>query len=121
MGKMKVLVVEDEGVAAMALEMELSVFEPIEVRTVSSGEEAVSLAEEFMPDLIFMDIYLDGRMNGIEAVRQIHEKKKIPIVYTTASQSSEIEKQILQTESIGFLQKPYMTAEITQIMAQLLG
>ncbi len=116
MEKLKVLIVEDEAIAAMALEMELAAFDPISVQIVSSGEDAIALTGTFEPDLIFMDVYLDGPMNGIEAIKKIHALKKIPVVYTTASQNIEVERQINSTDFIGFLQKPYLTAEIQAIM-----
>jgi two-component system, response regulator PdtaR len=116
MEKLKVLIVEDEAIAAMALEMELAAFDPISVQIVSSGEDAIALTGTFNPDLIFMDVYLDGPMNGIDAIKKIHALKKIPVVYTTASQSIEVERQINSTDFIGFLQKPYLTAEIQAIM-----
>lgn len=121
MGNLKVLIVEDEAIAAMALEMELAAYDPISIQIVSSGEDAVTLAGSFDPDLIFMDIYLDGAMNGIDAIRHIHGTKKVPVVYTTASQSIEIERQIHSTDFMGFLQKPYLTAEIREIMQRFQG
>lgn len=119
MGKRKILIVEDEAIAAMALEMELNALGIHLLETVSSGEEAVSAALQFKPDLIFMDVHLDGEMSGIQAVKAIHSQHKIPIVYTTASQSATIEKQIQETDYVGFLQKPYLTVEITTILYRL--
>lgn len=115
MAKRRVLIVEDEAIAALALQMELDGLGHEIVGVVASGTEAVTKALELDPDIIFMDIYLDGEMTGIEAVRRIHSVRKIPIVYTTASQNPEILAEVKSTEHIALLQKPYLPMEVLRI------
>lgn len=115
MAKQRILIVEDESIAALALHMELEALGHEVVGVVASGADAVSAALELNPDIIFMDIYLDGDMTGIEAVRRIHKARKIPVVYTTASQNPEILAEVITTEHIGFLQKPYLPMEVLRI------
>lgn len=119
MGAGKILIVEDEAIAAMALEMELNALGIQQVEIVNSGEAAVTAAAQFEPDLIFMDVYLEGEMSGIDAVRLIHRVKTIPVAYTTASRSAAIERKIQETSYIGFLQKPYLAVEIAAILHQI--
>lgn len=116
MAKQRVLIVEDESIAALALEMELTALGHDVVAVVASGADAIRKAMELDPDIIFMDIYLDGEMTGIEVVRRIHTARKIPIVYTTASQNPEILAEVRSTEHIALLQKPYLPMEVLRVL-----
>ena len=53
-----------------------------------SGEEAVKKAGELQPDLVLMDIRLEGEMDGIEAAEEIRERLGIPVIYLTAYSDS---------------------------------
>ena len=80
----KILIVEDEMIAALDLRNQLCRLGYQVPGLAKSGEEAVRLALDLKPDLILMDINLAGEMSGIEASRRISEAFKIPIIYVTA-------------------------------------
>ena len=82
--KVKILIVEDEKIAAEDLKRTLEYLEYSVTSVVSSGMEAVKAAETNKPDLILMDIKIKGEMDGIEAAKQIHALFDIPVVYITA-------------------------------------
>lgn len=71
MDKAGVLIVEDEAITAMEISnvVESSGYEVLSV--VHSGEEAVKKAITLQPDLILMDIILQGKMDGVDAARKI--------------------------------------------------
>ena len=119
MGGRKVLIVEDEGVAAFALELELRSIGFNDITTISSGEEALQFALRKKPDVIFMDIHLEGNLMGTDVVRQLHTQIKIPIIYMTASQDTRIARQMQMTDYVGILQKPYLTAEIIKLVYEI--
>src|SRR5262249_34942027 len=79
---------------------------------VSSGEDAVRVAEAIEPDLILMDINLDGEMDGVEAARVIRERLKTPVVYLTAYSNREIVERAKVTEPSGYTRKPYEDREL---------
>lgn len=116
MAKQRVLIVEDELIAALALEAELTSLGHEVVAVVTTGAEAIRKAKALDPEVIFMDIYLEGEITGIEAVRQIHSMRKIPIVYTTASQNPEILEAVRSTEHVALLQKPYLPMEVLRVL-----
>ena len=66
-----ILVVEDESGTALALQTTLEQMGYRIPATTASGEGALVLVEELAPDLVIMDINLDGKMNGIEAADKI--------------------------------------------------
>ena len=78
----KILLVEDEAVAAINLKISLENcgFEIIEV--VSTGAEAL-IAMAKKPDLICLDISLIGEMNGITTALKIRETDETPIIFMT--------------------------------------
>jgi len=79
---------------------------------VSSGEEAVRMAEELHPDLVLMDIILQGEMDGVEAAGQIHTRFDIPVVYVTANISDARLEDIARSEPFGCLFKPFENMEL---------
>ena len=79
-----ILIVEDEAIVAEEMREQL-LEEGFRVDAVAnSGEEAVRLAVETLPDVVLMDIRLRGGMDGVEAARRIHQTTGAPVVYVTA-------------------------------------
>lgn len=107
----KILIVEDEKVIAMDLQQTISDFGYTVLSTVSSGEEALKLMAKNKPNLVIMDILLEGDLNGIETGVIISEKYKIPIIYITAY-AKEILLRSKITESSTFLVKPFNESEL---------
>ncbi len=106
MDKKKIMLVEDEGVTAMNIKSDLLELGFEVPAVVASGEEAVRQAVSLLPDLILMDIALDGPMSGIEAATEIRRTCAIPIVYLTAHTDSETLNRTKVTEPFGYLPKP---------------
>lgn len=103
----KILVVEDENVVALELKKRLKRLGYQVPSVATSGKEAVSKAEGFLPDLIIMDIRLKGDMDGIQAAQAIREIKDIPVIYLTAHSDDETLKRAKQTEPYGYILKPF--------------
>jgi len=82
--KADILVAEDEGIISLNIRS-LLVENGYSVAGVArTGEEAVNLAYIKQPDLILMDVMLEGRLNGIQAAEKINRKFPIPSIYLTA-------------------------------------
>jgi len=103
----RILVVEDERIVAMGLRNQLRRLGYEVVGTVTSGEQAIQKVEEQIPDLVLMDIRLEGEMDGIEAARTIRERFDIPVVYLTAYSGGDILERAKITEPYGYILKPY--------------
>ena len=83
MEQAKILVVEDENIVAMDIQNSLKSLGYAVPAVVSSGEDAIKTAADTYPDLVLMDIVLEGRMDGVQAAEQIHGRFNIPVVYLT--------------------------------------
>ena len=108
----RILIVEDEGILAIELKEKLERLGYNVPTIASSGEEAIELASKHRPDLILMDIVLDGEMDGIEAANKIRSNFKVPIIYLTAYADDETVKRAKITEPFGYLVKPYNEKEL---------
>jgi len=104
--KLKVLIVEDEKLIARCLSEELKDLDLNPLEPVSKGEIAVTVALKEKPDLILMDIRLAGAMDGIEAAVQIHNNKKIPIIFMSGFSTEYIIEKAHVVEYLEFLEKP---------------
>ncbi len=107
MTKARILIVEDEGIVSQDIETCLQSMGYEICASVSSGEEAVAKAEEVRPDLVLMDIYLKGKMSGVEAAAKIRERQGLPVIYLTAYTDEETRKLAKVTEPYGYVLKPF--------------
>lgn len=112
--KKKVLIVEDEMIISLLIEKMVENLGHQVLRKVPSGEEAVICAREEAPDLILMDIRLDGEINGIEAVSQIHKDRNIPVIYISGNTDVLTQGKLNESEYIDFLAKPITISDLSR-------
>nr|WP_245247932.1 response regulator [Methanobacterium petrolearium] len=99
------MVVEDERITAEDIRAGLrSVGYKVPV-ICSEGEDAVKQAQRLEPDLVLMDIKLDGEMDGIQAAAEIRKSQDIPVIYLTAYADEKTVERAKITEPSGFLVK----------------
>ena len=112
MNKEKILVVEDEWIIAKQICSSLEDFGYEVGSTASTGDDAVRMVETKRPDLILMDIVLEGKMNGIDAVEKIALRFDIPVIYLTAYTNQEYLKRAKHTKPFAYLVKPFKEQEL---------
>ncbi|NTV71671.1 MAG: EAL domain-containing protein [Azonexaceae bacterium] len=100
------MLVEDERIVAFDLKRQLQGFGYNVESVVASGEQAISQAAENKPDLVLMDIHLDGTMDGIEAAATIRANHQIPVVFLTAYAEDDTLRRALDSCPFGYLIKP---------------
>ena len=103
----RLLVVEDEAIVAADLEDRLTRMGYHVVGTAESGEEAIQMARELKPDLVFMDIMLKGAMDGIDAASLMREEQSVPVIFLTANSNDAIIKRAKVSEPFAYLLKPF--------------
>jgi CheY-like chemotaxis protein len=112
----KILIVEDEGIIAFKIKMDLIDLGHEVVGITDNGEDAVRLAREQHPDIILMDIVLYGGSNGIEAAGMICENNGCKIIYMTAHMDAGTIDLAKKTKHIGFLFKPFESFQLKQAL-----
>jgi CheY-like chemotaxis protein len=115
-GKTDVLIVEDEALFAVMISEFLKDEYKISCAYTASGEDAVRIAESRQPDLVFMDIRLAGRMDGIEAAEIIRKKSKAPIIFMTAYGGDTTRERTRNVNKSEFLVKPVDMQTIQKIV-----
>jgi len=106
MSPTRILVVEDERIVALDLQHTLEHFGHNVVATAPSGELAIELARTQHPQLILMDINLEGEIDGTEAAQVIQREMHIPIIFLTAYTESSTLARAEMSAPYGYLVKP---------------
>jgi len=108
----RVLVVEDEIIVARDIgNMLLGIGYEV-VSVVSTAKEAVLTARIERPDIVLMDILLQGERTGVNAAEQIYRNFNIPIVYLTAYADEITLQSAKRAEPFGYLLKPFEEREL---------
>ncbi len=103
----RILVVEDEQVAAECILDFLADSEYEVIAIVASGAAALQQIPLTRPDLILMDIHLSGAMDGIATAQAISAQWDLPIVFLTAIRDDETLRRAIATSPFGYLLKPF--------------
>lgn len=102
-----ILIVEDDAIIGQSLRSCLRKAGYTVSDSVSNGEDALDAIRIKLPDLILMDIALDGGMDGISTAQEIRSQYDIPIVYLTAYADEETLTRAKGTDPYGYVLKPY--------------
>lgn len=108
----KILIVEDDNNVAMVLSARLEHFGYSVCDIARSGPMAIEYFHRYHPDLILMDILLEGEMNGVEAAEKINTRSDIPIIFLTCLSDRRIMDSALQTRPFAYIVKPYNKGEL---------
>jgi len=107
MNEPRILIVEDERIVAADISARLKQMGYQPVGQAASGEKAIALAGELRPDLVLMDIRLEGEMDGVAAANEIRRRFHIPSVFLSAySEEATIQRAKL-AEPFGYILKPF--------------
>lgn len=110
--KPKILVVEDEIIVAVNLGQKLKKLGYELVGITSSGEEAIQKAEENHPDLVLMDINIEGNLDGIETAEVLRTRFHTPVIYLTAYADESTLDRAKKTEPLGYIVKPFESDQL---------
>jgi diguanylate cyclase (GGDEF)-like protein/PAS domain S-box-containing protein len=108
----RIQIVEDERIIALDLRHRLEGLGYRITGMAASGEEAIVQVQNDEPELILMDIHVDGELDGIETARRICDDQRIPVVYLTAYAEDETLNRAKTTRPYGYLVKPCETREL---------
>lgn len=112
MAETRILIVEDEDIVAGEIQSVLTHLGYPMAERVVSGEEALAAVETNLPDLVLMDITLQGGMDGIQAAELIHERFDLPVVYLTAHDDENTLQHAKVSDPFGYILKPFKQREL---------
>lgn len=101
-----VMVVEDDLILNLVYKKYVRSLGFILVGQPISGKEAIETAKREKPDLIIMDIGLQGELDGIETIQEIRKFSDCPLIYLSANSSAYYKSRAKQLGYHEFLVKP---------------
>jgi len=112
MEDVNIMIVEDEVIVAKEIETSLKGMGYSVTSMVNTGEAAIEKAERESPDIILMDIQLNGQMDGIEAAEVIRSRFEVPIIFLTAYADEQKLSRAKPTLPFGYVLKPFRDHEL---------
>lgn len=110
--RIRILIVENEGLVGCDMAACLNGLGYRVVGTCATGEEALRLYDELQPDLVLMDVHLDGSLDGIETAKRLQKKGHVAVIYVTACADLETVHRARETNPQGYLLKPFNQDEL---------
>ena len=112
MSRSRILIVEDEAIVALDIEERLTGMGYELAGHASNGEDALALVRAGKPDLVLMDIQLQGSKDGIAVAEEIHRLIHLPVIFLTAySEEATLDRAKL-AEPYGYILKPFDDREL---------
>lgn len=102
----RILVVEDDAMARLDISVALERVGYEVAGMATSGRESIELADSLAPDLVLMDIRLEGEMDGVEAANEISRRFDLPVIYLTVYADDETLRWAKVSGPFGYLLKP---------------
>jgi len=109
----RLLIVEDERIVAMDLRRRLEKMGHVVLANVANSDDAIRTAMEEHPDLILMDIRIEGNKDGIDTAAIINERFRIPHIYLTAHSDQATIERAKKTDPDGYILKPFTDRDIS--------
>jgi two-component system cell cycle sensor histidine kinase/response regulator CckA len=111
-----ILVVEDEAIVARDIQTTLRDLGYEVLDTAGSCEEAIHRASIRCPDLVLMDIRIQGRRDGIETAEMLRRRFRIPVVFLTAYADDTTIERAKRAQPYGYLVKPIKSNELRSVV-----
>lgn len=115
---LKVMIVEDEMFIGWGLESALTARGYEVCGTAESEAEAVDMAERLRPDLVIMDIGLQGAGNGLDAAREILRHRPTRIVFSSAWTDDRTLEAIKEIGAYASIPKPCREEDVLAVVAR---
>lgn len=108
----RLLIVEDESIVAMDVERRLKKLGYNVVGIAADAPAAMSLVAEALPDLILMDIHIQGAKDGIDVATQVHRDYHIPVIFLTAFSEDATLIRAREAKPYGYILKPFTERDL---------
>jgi PAS domain S-box-containing protein len=111
-----VLLVEDEAIIALDIQKQLTKSGFVVTGTARTAADAFRKIEEQPPDLVLMDISIQGALDGIDAAQIVRERYEVPVIYLTAHADEATLQRAQETEPFGYIVKPLGNTNLKAIV-----
>ena len=91
------------------------------VGEIKDGKLAVELVRKYLPDVVIMDIKLQGNMDGITASEKIREFSDVPIIFITGNSDAESKERATAISHSDFLVKPVTEEKLREVVNRVFG
>lgn len=108
----RVLVVEDDKFISTIFKMFLLELGHELVARCETGVQAIELCHQLKPDVVLMDIHLNGELDGIQTAEKLKTELDIPVIYISGDTSNVIIERAIVSNSYGYLVKPVNKKEL---------
>ncbi|MCC9000932.1 MAG: response regulator, partial [Candidatus Contendobacter sp.] len=111
-----ILIVEDEFILASDLALRLRDMGYAVVGVAATGADAVALADRQHPNLVLMDIHLQGPLDGVAAALEIRQRRRLPVVFLAAYADDDTLQHAKLAEPFGYILKPFEDRELRTLI-----
>lgn len=118
---LRILIVEDEMFVAMDAEAILTGAGHEVVGIAPSADDAVSSAAHLSPDVVFMDVRLQGHRDGIDAAGEIRSRFDLPVIFVTANVDPVTHARAMQVSPLALVSKPFTSESLLGALKSLTG
>ncbi len=108
----KILIVEDDRFITAIFTMFIKDLGHELMDRASSGIEAIEMCKKDKPDVVLMDIHLEGELDGIQTSERLQREVGVPVIYISSDTSSDVIKRAVVSNSYGYLVKPINKQEL---------
>ena len=115
----KILIVEDDMILSMINKKYVESLGHEVVQSVRNGLAAIDAAKKHKPDIILMDIRIEGEMDGIEAMEEIRKFSDASVIYLTGNSEPATKIRAEQTSMLAFCIKPISLDDLKHVLDQL--
>ena len=112
MEKIKIFVVEDEMIIGANIALQLNSLGYEVLGIIPRAEEVLPQIRQILPDILLLDIYLKGDLDGIELAHIIQKEFDIPIIYLTANADDAHFNRAKATNPYAFISKPFKKVDL---------
>ena len=121
MSSTKILIVEDDMIIQLFLNKVLTDAGFDVVGEARNSSEAIELASTLRPDLILMDIGLDGDVDGVGTAEEINKLMSVPIVFMTGNSDQATLERARKTNPKDFIFKPIDEDRLKRKMLEIVN
>lgn len=106
------MIVEDDELSASKMEMQIDKLGHDLFGVADNSDDAIAMLNNEQPDLILMDINIEGDYDGIELTDMIHQQWSIPVIFISSLQDDYTFRRLQRTNPVSFILKPFSEVQL---------